>query len=190
MSGRGYQQQVRIIGGQWRRRQLRFADLAGLRPTTDRVRETLFNWLGQDLSGQTCLDLFAGSGALGFEAASRYAAQVVLVEMARPAQQQLAANIRLLEASNIRLEAGDALAYARQTQQTFDGVFLDPPFASTLLQQVLPLLPRLVRPHGWVYVEAPHLPAPPAGWEVLRTLRAGQVQAQLWRVPAPPADAA
>ncbi len=171
-----YRNQLRIIGGEWKRRLLKFPDGDGLRPTPDRVRETLFNWLGQDLTGLHCLDLFAGSGALGFEAASRGASQVVLVESASTAQQQLKANIELLQAApRVHLRTDDALAFLRRSQLEFDLIFVDPPFASDLLQRCLPgLLPRL-RPAGLVYVEsAQPLDALP-GWAVLKSGRAGQV---------------
>ena len=107
----GERNAVRIIGGEWRSRLIRFPDAPGLRPTADRVRETLFNWLGQDLSGYACLDLFAGSGALGFEAASRGAASVTLVEKGRAAFEALQVNARLLHAGQVRLERGDALEF-------------------------------------------------------------------------------
>ena len=122
--------QVRIIGGRWKRTVLPVLDAEGLRPTPDRVRETLFNWLGQDLSGLACLDLFAGSGALGFEAASRGAAEVTLVEANPRVVRQLRDNQYRLDASQVRVVQGDAFTVAAQLPDgSFDRVFLDPPFA-------------------------------------------------------------
>ncbi|NUO88669.1 MAG: 16S rRNA (guanine(966)-N(2))-methyltransferase RsmD, partial [Cupriavidus sp.] len=122
--------QVRIIGGRWKRTLLPVPDAQGLRPTPDRVRETLFNWLGQDLSGLECLDLFAGSGALGFEAASRGAAVVTLVESNARVARQVRDNVTRLDAGQVRVLQGDAFAIAAQLPDaSFDVVFLDPPFA-------------------------------------------------------------
>ena len=121
--------EVRIIGGQWKRSKLPVADSPGLRPTPDRVRETLFNWLGQDLSGWRCLDAFAGSGALGFEAASRGAAEVVLVERDPRIVRSLRESQQRLQATALRVEAADALAVLRRANpQSFELVFIDPPF--------------------------------------------------------------
>src|SRR6187455_3538465 len=119
---------LRIIGGKYRSRQLRVPARPGLRPTPDRVRETLFNWLGQDLTGLACLDLFAGSGALGFEAASRGAARVVLVEKDRVALAELERSLAALGAAQVSIVAGDAHAFLKHEQARFDVVFLDPPF--------------------------------------------------------------
>ena len=122
---------VRIIGGEWRSRRIRFPDAAGLRPTPDRVRETLFNWLGQDLTGRRCLDIFAGSGALGFEALSRGAAEVVMVESSRLAWRGLRATADELGAgARLRLVAGDALHFLAAPAGVFDIVFLDPPYGT------------------------------------------------------------
>jgi len=168
--------EVRIIGGQWKRSKLRVADAPGLRPTPDRVRETLFNWLGQDLSGWRCLDAFAGSGALGFEAASRGAAEVVLLERDRRLVATLAdAKVRL-KAEPLRIEAVDALSWmARAAPDSFELVFLDPPFDAALLAPALAAAARIVVPQGYVYVEsgAP-LPAA-AGLSTYREGRAGAV---------------
>jgi len=150
-------QQVRIIGGQWKRTPLAVADLPGLRPTPDRVRETLFNWLGQDLTGWRCLDLFGGSGALGLEAASRGAAAVLINEKQPQAARAIAAAIDKLHAAQVSLTQTDALQLLQQLQQRgecFDLVFLDPPFGQDWLEKVLPLLPGLLTPQAWVYVEA------------------------------------
>ena len=141
---------VRIIGGAWRSRILRFPAREDLRPTPDRVRETLFNWLGQDLTGKTCLDLFAGSGALGFEAASRGAASVVMLERDAVAFRALQENARLLAAASVDLRRADALEYLRADGRRYDVVFIDPPFRSELLAEVLPLLPSHLAPGALV----------------------------------------
>ena len=130
---------VRIIGGEWKRRQLRFPDALGLRPTPDRVRETLFNWLGQDLSGRRCLDLFAGSGALGFEAASRGAERVIMVEQSPEVVAALENNTRLLAAGDrLRIIRGDAVKSAPSfvsREGKFDVLFLDPPYRQGWLER-------------------------------------------------------
>ena len=169
---------VRVIGGRWRSRIVAFAD-AGVRPTPDRVRETLFNWLGQTLSGCDCLDLFAGSGALGFEAASRGAQSVVMVEKHPQVLRSLRESARALGAANVRLVPGDALEFLRDPGARFDVVFLDPPYRLGLAEKALELLPRALAPHGRVYVEDDAPIAPPPGWTVLRRGRAGQVHYHL-----------
>jgi 16S rRNA (guanine966-N2)-methyltransferase len=147
--------EVRIIGGQWKRSKLPVADRPGLRPTPDRVRETLFNWLGQDLTGWRCLDAFAGTGALGFEAASRGAADVVLLESDARLARALRATQERLHATQVRIECADALGWmARSASQRFDIVFLDPPFGSGLLEPALAAAARLVVPEGYIYVES------------------------------------
>ena len=181
--------QVRIIGGLWRSRRITFPDHEGLRPSADRVRETLFNWLGQDLEGLHCLDLFAGSGALGFEALSRGAASVVMVEKSRRVCDALRRNADLLSAKNLQLHCADALEFAAASAADpaarFDVVFLDPPFGSDLLLQVLPRVAPLLSPGGQVYVESARVFDPTAvesgaleqanGWRIRRQGRAGQV---------------
>ncbi|HJV94446.1 MAG TPA: 16S rRNA (guanine(966)-N(2))-methyltransferase RsmD, partial [Albitalea sp.] len=122
-----YPGRLRIIGGRWRGRRLEVPESEGLRPTPDRVRETLFNWLGRDLSGLACLDLFAGSGVLGFEAASRGAARVVMVERERETLEQLRANRAALDALQVEIVPGDAFEYLARGGERFDVVFLDPP---------------------------------------------------------------
>lgn len=175
--------QVRIIGGSWRSRRIGFPDHAGLRPSADRVRETLFNWLGQDLGGQRCLDLFAGSGALGFEALSRGALCVVMVDSGRRVCEALRRNAELLGAKNVQLHCADALEFATaaaaDAAARFDVVFLDPPFGSALLGQALPRVAPLLRPGARVYVESAAAFAPDGGWRVLRRGRAGQVHYSL-----------
>jgi 16S rRNA (guanine(966)-N(2))-methyltransferase RsmD len=148
--------EVRIVGGIWRRSKLPVADKPGLRPTPDRVRETLFNWLGQDLTGWRCLDAFAGSGALGFEAASRGAAEVVLLERDADLVRSLNASQQRLSAAMLRVEAADALAWmARCEPARFDLVFLDPPFDAGLFDKALAAAANIVVPQGLVYLEAP-----------------------------------
>ena len=147
--------EVRIIGGQWKRSKLPVADIAGLRPTPDRVRETLFNWLGQDLTGWRCLDAFAGSGALGFEAASRGAAQVVLLERDRKLVASLDETRQRIKAQSLRIEHAEALAWmARCGAESFELVFVDPPFDSNLLEPAVKAAARLVVSDGFVYIEA------------------------------------
>lgn len=146
---------VRIIGGAWKRSKLPVADRPGLRPTPDRVRETLFNWLGQNLSGWRCLDPFAGSGALGFEAASRGAAEVVLLERDRLLCARLNQTRERLKATQLRVETADAIAWmARCEPSRFDLVLLDPPFEAQIFEPALAGAARVVAPGGWVYLEA------------------------------------
>ncbi|MGQ5522277.1 16S rRNA (guanine(966)-N(2))-methyltransferase RsmD [Chitinimonas sp. PSY-7] len=172
--------QLRIIGGEYRRRILPFPDGEGLRPTPDRVRETLFNWLGQELDGQVCLDLFAGSGALGFEAASRGASRVVMLEMARPALAALQANRSLLQTNKVEIVGTDALAWLTRNNEQFDVVFLDPPFASDLLIRALAAISPCLRDDARVYIETADWPVLD-GWEVLRKGKAGVVHYGLLR---------
>jgi 16S rRNA (guanine966-N2)-methyltransferase len=174
--------EVRLIGGQWKRSKLPVADAPGLRPTPDRVRETLFNWLGQDLSGWRCLDAFAGSGALGFEAASRGAGQVVLLERDRRLALSLAESKQRLKAEQLRIEAVDSLAWmARCPPDSFELVFIDPPFDAPLVEPALALAQRLVVPHGFVYVEAGQAVPPPPGFGLHRQGRAGAVHFHLFQ---------
>jgi 16S rRNA (guanine(966)-N(2))-methyltransferase RsmD len=170
---------VRIIGGQWRSRFIAFPNRPGLRPTPDRVRETLFNWLGQDLSGLTCLDLFAGSGALGFEAASRGAKRVVMVEVDRQTRIGLEETRRALGAASVEIVAGEALDFLGRPAGPFDVVFLDPPFRQNELSKVLERLPCCLAAGARVYIEAARPVEPSAGWRELKRKRAGQVSYQL-----------
>lgn len=177
--------EVRIIGGAWRSRRIRFAPRPGLRPTPDRVRETLFNWLGQDLGGQSCLDLFAGSGALGFEAASRGAARVLMVERDAQALRALQSNRELLRAGSVEVLRADALEFLARCSERFDVVFLDPPFADgDSWPRLLQLLPRCLKPHGLLYCERGEALDAGAGWSEVRSGRAGQVSYQLLRFAA------
>ncbi len=173
--------EVRIIAGRYRGRRLQFPAAPGLRPTGDRLRETLFSWLQTELPGARCLDLFAGSGALGFEAASRGASEVVMVEANAGVASALQANISKLAANEIRLVRGDALAYLNQQSQPFDVIFLDPPFHGDWLDKVLALIAsrQLVKPGGWIYIENEReagAPTLPAGWSWYREKTAGQVR--------------
>jgi len=170
---------VRIIGGAWRSRIIRFASREDLRPTPDRVRETLFNWLGQDLTGKVCLDLFAGSGALGFEAASRGAAKVVMVERDKVAFRTLQENARLLNAEAVDLRCADAMEFLRLDTGSYDVVFLDPPFRLDVLPQVLQLLAPRLAAGAFVHVEAAQPQQVDALWENVRNGRAGAVSHQL-----------
>ena len=174
--------EVRIVGGTWRSRRIRFAPREGLRPTPDRVRETLFNWLGQDLTGLSCLDLFAGSGALGFEAASRGAARVVMVERDRAAFEALRTNKAALDARQVELVRGDALEFLgghSSNAGLFDVIFLDPPFNADYWTRLVPLLPPLMAREARVYCEAGAPVEWSDGWEVAKQGRAGQVTYQL-----------
>ena len=178
---------MRIIGGTWRGRRLRVAALPGLRPTADRTRETLFNWLQPVLPGARCLDLFAGSGALGFEAASRGAGRVVLVERAGAAVRVLRAMIEELAAADrIEIVQDNALRYLKRANGPFDVVFLDPPFAGDLLAPACRLLDtrQLLAPDALVFLETDSksgLPALPTDWKPYREQQAGQVQVALMR---------
>jgi 16S rRNA (guanine(966)-N(2))-methyltransferase RsmD len=170
---------LRITGGAWRSRLIRFPARPGLRPTADRVRESLFNWLGQDLSGLACLDLFAGSGALGFEAASRAAASVTLVETDRAAFAALQANARALDAQNVRLERGDALEFLARESARYDVIFVDPPFRQGLSEGLLAALSERLAEAGRLYIESDQPFGERAGWRVIRRARAGQVHYHL-----------
>ena len=143
------------------------------------MRETLFNWLGQDLSGKRCLDLFAGSGALGMEAASRGAAEVVMVEKNRVVFHTLQGNIRKLNFHNIALRSEDGLNFASRGNQQFDVIFLDPPFQSDYLAKLLPLLATQLTPQGMLYVESGTLFEPGEPWQVVKRGKAGAVHYQL-----------
>lgn len=167
--------QIRIIAGQYRRRLLSFPDAEALRPTPDRVKETLFNWLGQTLYGKTCLDLFAGSGALGFEAASRGAERVFMIEKSRRVFESLEKNKEILKAVMVKVLLSDGLQYVASTHESFDLIFLDPPFDSELLATVLPVLKTRLNPGGLVYIESRQWPLNLEGWQVLKQARAGVV---------------
>ncbi len=179
--------QLRIIAGAWRGRRLGFPESPGLRPTPDRVRETLFNWLQGVIEGSRCLDLYAGSGALGLEAASRGAGAVQLVEADAGVCRALRENIALLEASQVSLAQQDAGAFLEHADQAFDIVFLDPPFRQGMLAGVIDVLHErsLVKPGGYVYIEAEAElgePVLPEGWRLERARQAGDVGYYLVRV--------
>ncbi len=170
---------VRIVGGRWRSRLIDVPARPDLRPTPDRVRETLFNWLGQRLEGCACLDLYAGSGALGFEAASRGAARVVMVEADRAVLAVLRRSRERLGADEVEIVAGDALEYLARAGERFDVVFLDPPFRQNALPALLVKLPPRLRPGARAYLEAADAVQAAAPWRELRCARAGQVSYQL-----------
>ncbi|MBL8258259.1 MAG: 16S rRNA (guanine(966)-N(2))-methyltransferase RsmD [Candidatus Competibacteraceae bacterium] len=185
MSRGGRPSQLRVIGGRWRGRRLPFPDLPGLRPTPDRVRETLFNWLAPVLPGARCLDLFAGSGALGIEALSRGAAEAVFVERHPAAVEALRDNLARLQAQNARVERAEALNWLCQAATPFEIVLLDPPFEQALLEPVCQGLERggWLAPSAWVYLEAETALAlaPPAHWSILKDKTAGAVRYRLAR---------
>ena len=174
---------VRIIGGAWRSRVLRFPSVQDLRPSADRVRETLFNWIGQDLTGKTCIDLFAGSGALGFEALSRNAKSVTMIERDALVRAALVRNGQLLEAgTRLKLGAGDALQFLRagpEREEHFDVIFCDPPFREEWYTRLWPLLGAVLAEGGVVYAESGHPLDLPAGWHTLKSGKAGRVFYQL-----------
>lgn len=176
---------VRIISGLWRGRKLPVHDAEGLRPTTDRVKETLFNWLAQDIPRAKCLDLFAGSGGLGFEAASRQAEIVTMVELNTNAFNQIKKNIAALKATNLQAHNTDALSYLKQPGTPHHVVFIDPPFRKGLLNETISLLEK----NGWlaedamIYVETEKelsLDGIPAHWHLHREKNAGQVSFRLF----------
>jgi 16S rRNA (guanine966-N2)-methyltransferase len=170
---------VRIIGGRWRSRIVRFAPAAQLRPTPDRVRETLFNWLGQRLDGLACVDLFAGSGALGFEALSRGAARVVMVEKDSAVAEALRESAKLLEAA-AEIVVADALAWLGKSGERFDVAFVDPPYASRLQEAAMQALAGHLADGARVYVESDRPLEAPPGWRALREDRAGAVRYALY----------
>jgi len=178
--------EVRIIGGLWKRTKLPVPDKPGLRPTPDRVRETLFNWLGQDLSGWRCADVFAGTGALGLEAASRGAADVLLVEQDADLVALLRATVTKLQATGVKVERANGLTVlGRLAPGTLDVVFIDPPFDAALHEKALHAAAPVLSADGLVYLEAPvewgEAQLAPHGLAVVRHLRAGAVHAHLLR---------
>ncbi len=185
--------EVRIIGGEWRGRKLHFPPSAGLRPTPDRVRETVFNWLQFELAGARCLDLFAGSGALGFEALSRAAGEVVFVERDAGSARAIRDMLARLRCDRGRVEQVDALAWLEHgpgASRPFDIVFLDPPYGEAWLPVLAEKLDRggWLTPGAWIYLEdaaARGEPLLPAGWTLLRSKRAGDVGYHLARRGSP-----
>lgn len=165
---------IRIIGGVHRSRKLIVLDEDGLRPTLDRIKETLFNWLAQDLTGKTCLDLFAGSGSLGFEAVSRNAYQVVMVEQNGKVVEQLKKNIQLLKTQACHVYHTDAVRFIAKSYDEFDVIFLDPPYQSELLDLVLPDAMKLLKPGGVCYIE--YLKEPDVNhYQILKKGKAGKI---------------
>ena len=176
--------EVRIIGGLWKRSKLPVADKPGLRPTPDRVRETLFNWLGQDLTGWSCVDVFAGTGALGFEAASRGAKLVLLIEQDGTLVTQLKKIKEQLQAAAVQVQRGEGIAALKaRPAGSADLVFLDPPFDAQLFEPALQAAAHVLAEQGYVYLETPtawsagQLAA--LGWTLHRHLKAGAVHAHL-----------
>jgi 16S rRNA (guanine966-N2)-methyltransferase len=176
---------LRIVAGKWRSRLLPVIDVAGLRPTPERIRETLFNWLAAEIEGKRCLDLFAGSGALGFEALSRGAKSLVIIEKSADAVRLLRDNIAALQAHEARLLHEDALEFIRSaTGEQFDIVFLDPPFADELLTDLCRLLAEsgMLAPGARIYLERERnqaQPELPGGWRILKEKAAGNVHYSL-----------
>lgn len=170
---------VRINAGEWRSRVIKFPDATGLRPTPERVRQTVFNWLGQDLRGLTCLDLFAGTGVMGFEALSRGATAVTLVEKAVHAYKALLENKQLLMATQANILQQDALQFIKSNTLKFNLIFLDPPYHQQWLDKVLPVIAVQLQPNGFVYVEAEFAldiaSEMMAGWQVIKQSNAGNV---------------
>jgi 16S rRNA (guanine966-N2)-methyltransferase len=179
---------VRIIGGAWRRRVIRFPPHQGVRPTPDRVRETLFNWLGQTLTGKRCLELYAGSGALTLEAASRGAALAVAVDRNRVLIDALRATGAALGADALRAELGDVRAFIARERGDFDVIFLDPPYGDDPWPWLLPACAARLLPGGYIYAEAAHALQPPPGLAPWRRDKAGLVHYHLFvRADAAPA---
>lgn len=170
---------VRINAGEWRSRLIKFPDASGLRPTPERVRQTVFNWLGQDLTGLTCLDLFAGTGVMGFEALSRGALSATLLEKSMPAYKAMLENKLLLKAESANVLHQDALQFLITNNQKFNLIFLDPPYNEAWLPKVLPLLADHLQNEGLVYVEAEYALESTEdlteGWRVIKQSKAGNV---------------
>ena len=186
MSKSGKNNRVRIISGDWRGRRLSVAEVPGLRPSGDRCRETLFNWLQPWILAADCADLFAGTGALGFEAASRGAASVLMIEKHPHALEVLRQSVEQLQAVQVNLQAGGAMSMIEDIKpDSYDIVFVDPPFDSNLAELVVERLDKIgcVRHGGFVYVESPAKKpiSPPRGWRVWRDQELGEVRMQLFR---------
>ena len=176
--------QLRIIGGEWKRRSLPFASIEGLRPTPDRVRETLFNWLMWDIQNAQVLDLCSGSGALGFEALSRGAAKVIMIEPNPIQARFLKENIQLLKAENCQLLTLTAQQALNKLNGGFDVVFLDPPYSLDLWQELAELAEPLISLNAYIYVEADRDLSQlklPASWQKIKETKAGQVRAGLYQ---------
>ena len=169
------QNSVRINAGVWRSRLLQFPDIDGLRPSPERVRQTVFNWLGQDMTSRCCLDIFAGTGVFGFEALSRNAKSVVMVEFSKQAAKSLSQNQTLLKAENCQILNMDAMQFLASNQQKFDLIFCDPPYQKQWLDQLLPILGEHLADDGILYAEAECKIESNADWEVLKQSKAGNV---------------
>jgi 16S rRNA (guanine966-N2)-methyltransferase len=167
--------QVRINAGVWRSRLLTFPNAEGLRPTPDRVRQTVFNWLGQDLTGRTCLDLFSGTGVMGFEALSRNAKQVTMVEYSKVVSTSLKKNQDLLRAENCQILNMDAMQFLATNAQLFDVIFCDPPYQKQWINKLLPLLSQHLSKEGVLYAEAEYAIESNTEWEVMKHGKAGNV---------------
>ncbi|UVK79430.1 MAG: 16S rRNA m(2)G966 methyltransferase [Sodalis sp. Ffu] len=179
--------QIRIIGGQWRGRKLPVLDSPGLRPTPARVRETLFNWLSPVIQGARCLDCFAGSGALSFEALSRHAANITLLEQDHVVSVQLDKTLELLQTQEAQVVNTDSLCWLDQPGDTYDVVFIDPPFRQKMIDKTIKLLKRHHRlaSNAWIYIETEtegSIPDVPPSWRLHRENIAGQVAYRLYCV--------
>jgi len=174
--------QIRINAGVWRSRVLKFPDAAGLRPTPDRVRQTVFNWLGQELHGLSCLDLFAGTGVMGFEALSRGAKQAVMIEKSVLAYQFLIQNKTLLKADAAQFIQTDALLFLAKNQQKFDVIFCDPPYEQMWLDKILPQMHQHLSLDGFLYVEAEYALDVADGFDIIKHGKAGSVYYHLLKV--------
>lgn len=188
MAQKNNKSSLRIIGGTWRSRRIQFLDNSDIRPTPDHVRETLFNWLATKIVGASCLDLFAGSGALGFEAVSRGASQVTQVDVDAATTKMLVTQKQVLDAQRIYIVQQDALTFLQQAEQAFNVIFLDPPFNTELLNQALSILitRKLVAPEGLIYMESAAQFIVPQCLDELTCVRekiAGQVHYALFEMP-------
>jgi len=185
----GQQGQLRIIAGKWRGRKLQFPEVAHLRPTPDRVRETVFNWLQPYIGGARCLDLFAGSGALSFESLSRGADYVTMIELDNSAAQQLQLHVKTLSADNAEVQKKSAQQYLIQTKQQYDIVFIDPPYQAALWTEIAELLVEqdVLADNAMIYLECPSkqaFPKLPSHWHILKDKTAGDVRYCLLTVDA------
>ncbi|OGT22726.1 MAG: 16S rRNA (guanine(966)-N(2))-methyltransferase RsmD [Gammaproteobacteria bacterium RIFCSPHIGHO2_02_FULL_42_13] len=172
--------QVKIMAGKWRGRNIKFPTSDGLRPTANRTRETLFNWLAPVINHINCLELFAGSGSLGFESLSRGAGHVVMIDTSTEAVQQLKETAKTLNAENLTIHQMTAEQYIQTSKEKFDLVFIDPPFSSNLVEPICHLLDKqdLLNPNAYIYIETQKKLSPPtvpASWQILKAKIAGQV---------------
>lgn len=166
---------MRINAGAWRSRLLKFPDVEGLRPSPERVRQTVFNWLGQDMTSKVCLDLFSGTGAFGFEALSRNAISLTMVEFSKQASKSLSRNKALLKAENCQILNMDVMQFLASNQQRFDLIFCDPPYQKQWLDKLLPILSNHLSKEGILYAEAEYKIESDANWAVLKQGKAGNV---------------